>query len=200
MEGMYNQVVNKQYENGNMTKDSNRNISITFVAPQHEKRTRPLYPAFGWQKISKIEYNSLNLRSETLKIGGGSDMKAKTSYFALHFSHLALSLPSHITINGDGMKTHIHNTYDAMGNKLGTTAGEEAEQQNHYYPSGILMASSTGGTIQPYKYGGKELLREAGLDQYDFGARWMDPVVGPRFTTMDPMCEKYYDIWQTRVK
>ena len=48
--------------------------------------------------------------------------------------------------------------------------------------------------MQPYKFGGKELQREAGLDMYDFGARWMDPVVGPRFTTMDPMCEKYYDV------
>ena len=69
MEGMYNQVVNKQYENGNMTKDSNRNISITFVAPQHEKRTRPLYPAFVWQNISDIEYNCLNLRPKAVKIG-----------------------------------------------------------------------------------------------------------------------------------
>ena len=31
-------------------------------------------------------------------------------------------------------------------------------------------------------------------DEYDFGARWMDPTVGARFTTMDPLCEKYYSI------
>ena len=30
------------------------------------------------------------------------------------------------------------------------------------------------------------------LDWYDYGARWMDPVLC-RFTTMDPLCEKYYD-------
>ena len=46
----------------------------------------------------------------------------------------------------------------------------------------------------PYKFGGKELERTAGLDEYDFGARWMDPVIGGRFTTMDPLCEKYYSI------
>ena len=68
------------------------------------------------------------------------------------------------------------------------------EQKNDYYPSGTLMYTSTNGTLQPYKFGGKELERTAGLDEYDFGARWMDPVIGGRFTTMDPMCEKYYGI------
>ncbi|MBR5653417.1 MAG: hypothetical protein IKX22_04985, partial [Prevotella sp.] len=51
-----------------------------------------------------------------------------------------------------------------------------------------------GGTVQPYKFGGKELERTLPLDGYDFGARWMDPVVGGRFTTMDPLCEKYYSV------
>lgn len=32
-----------------------------------------------------------------------------------------------------------------------------------------------------------------GLDLYDYGARWMDAALG-RFTTMDPLCEKYYSI------
>ena len=220
-------------ENGNMTKDLNR-------------------------RISSIQYNLLNL-------------------------------PSHITIKGDGMNTHIDNTYDASGNKLRTTVGRQmtigpirpsslgggaepqggglsgglpgglvnpvpssniittdyrgnaiyrgdtlsmllteegyvtftndttpvyhyylkdhlgsvrvvfdqdgaVEQKNDYYPSGTLMYTSTNGTLQPYKFGGKELERSAGLDEYDFGARWMDPVIGGRFTTMDPMCEKYYGI------
>ncbi len=92
------------------------------------------------------------------------------------------------------------------------------EQRNDYYPSGTLMATSTGGSVQPYKYNfsiergtrklacssereknrqkvnGKELERIAGLDLYDYGARWMDSKIGARFTTMDPMCEKYYHI------
>ena len=68
------------------------------------------------------------------------------------------------------------------------------EQVNDYYPSGTLMYTSTNGTVQPYKFGGKELERTLPLDEYDFGARWMDPVVGGRFTTMDPLCEKYYSV------
>ncbi len=40
---------------------------------------------------------------------------------------------------------------------------------------------------------GKELERTASLDLYDYGARWMNAALG-RFTTIDPMCEKYYGI------
>ena len=34
-------------------------------------------------------------------------------------------MPSHIAIKGDGMNTHIDNTYDAAGNKLRTTVGRQ---------------------------------------------------------------------------
>ena len=32
-----------------------------------------------------------------------------------------------------------------------------------------------------------------GLDWMDYGARWYDPTL-PRWTTMDPLCEEYYDV------
>ena len=64
---------------------------------------------------------------------------------------------------------------------------------NSYYPYGGLMAATTTEGTQPYKYSTKELDRENGLDWYDFHARQMDPMV-PRFTTIDPKCEKYYAI------
>ncbi len=46
---------------------------------------------------------------------------------------------------------------------------------------------------QPYKYNGKELDTEKGLNLYDYSARLMDPVLG-RFSTVDPSAEKYYGI------
>ena len=66
-------------------------------------------------------------------------------------------------------------------------------EEDSYYPYGGLMAATTTEGSQPYKYGTKELNRENGLDWYDFHARQMDPMV-PRFTTIDPKCEKYYAI------
>ena len=43
------------------------------------------------------------------------------------------------------------------------------------------------------KYNGQEFDCMHGLDMYDFGARQQDPTVG-QFTSMDPMCEKYYNV------
>lgn len=47
--------------------------------------------------------------------------------------------------------------------------------------------------VQPLKFLGKEWNHQHGLDLYDFGARLYDPAVG-RWTTMDPLCEKYYSV------
>ena len=47
--------------------------------------------------------------------------------------------------------------------------------------------------VQKYKYNGKEFDTMHGLNMYDYGARQQDPAVG-MFTSMDPLCEKYYNI------
>ncbi len=69
----------------------------------------------------------------------------------------------------------------------------DTEQVTHYYPFGGIMAESSGQSVQPWKYGGKELDRTHGLDAYDFGARtyFADRM---QWGQMDPLCEKYYSI------
>ena len=80
---------------------------------------------------------------------------------------------------------------DHQGNIRGVTDGRgNIEQQNDYYPFGGMMASSTGGAVQPYRYTGKELVRFQGLDWLDYGARWYDPAT-LRWNAVDPMAEKY---------
>ena len=54
---------------------------------------------------------------------------------------------------------------------------------NNYYPYGCLMGAASA-SVQPNKYGGKELYRENGIDWYDFEARFQDPMF-PMFTTQD---------------
>jgi RHS repeat-associated protein len=52
---------------------------------------------------------------------------------------------------------------------------------------------STNQGEQQFKYNGKEYDPMHGLNEYDYGARQYDPARG-QFTTMDPLCEKYYHI------
>ena len=65
-------------------------------------------------------------------------------------------------------------------------------QKLQYYPSGLPWNMSNVPSQQPYKYNGKEFVEMHGLDEYDSRARWYYPAI-MRTTTMDPLCEKYYD-------
>ena len=47
---------------------------------------------------------------------------------------------------------------------------------------------------QPYRFSGKELDKQNGLNWYDFGARWFDVAGVPMWTSVDPLAEKYYHI------
>ena len=78
-------------------------------------------------------------------------------------------------------------------NRLVTSYTGVVQQTTHYYPDGVTHDKSTEQGLQRYKYNGKELDRMHGLDWYDYGARQYDPTIG-QFTSMDPLCEKYYHI------
>ena len=70
-----------------------------------------------------------------------------------------------------------------------------------YYPYGEDMAESAsavspsapGASLQPYRFNGKESQEFADLPYLDYGARFYHPL-SSRWTTMDPMAEKYYSV------
>jgi RHS repeat-associated protein len=88
-------------------------------------------------------------------------------------------------------------------------------EENHYYPFGMKHENynvtrvdfkrypDTGVELVPmpavanasynYKYNGKELQEELGLNMYDYGARNYDPSIG-RWMNTDPLAEKYPNI------
>ena len=101
-------------------------------------------------------------------------------------------------LTGEGYLNRSNGTYhffltDHQGNVRVVTdaAGSQAEEVNHYYPFGALFVTSSN--VQPYKYNGKEAYSQQNLDLYDYGARLYDPLTA-RFTTSDPLCEKYYPL------
>ena len=100
----------------------------------------------------------------------------------------------YITFGIGGIPKYHFYQNDHLGNvRVVSGANGAVEEVNHYYPYGALMGESQNTTTQPYKYNSKELDRTFGLDWYDYGARWLDGV-GGRWSSMDPLCEKYYDV------
>ena len=100
----------------------------------------------------------------------------------------------YMDIAGSVPRYHYFAT-DHLGS-VRTVYGEDgvAEQLLTYdLFGGIIPELSTGMGMQPYGYNGKELDHTHGLDWYDYGARHYDSPIG-RWTTMDPLCEKYYNI------
>lgn len=85
--------------------------------------------------------------------------------------------------------------HDHLGNVRITrnSKGHYSDQSLEYYPSGVLFDRSSQIGRQPYMFGGKEFVSMHGLNEYDFTGRWQDPVI-PRFTSIDPLCEKYYSV------
>ncbi|TWV06055.1 RHS repeat-associated core domain-containing protein [Bacteroidaceae bacterium HV4-6-C5C] len=79
---------------------------------------------------------------------------------------------------------------DHLGNnRVVANASGTVLQTNHYYPFGMSFPEGALSSSQPYKYNGKELDTDRGLNLYDYSARYMDPALG-RFSTVDSKAEK----------
>ena len=91
--------------------------------------------------------------------------------------------------DGEGWKRYVY-VRDVQGN-IRAVVGENnaVAEQTDYYPYGMPMADVNSASAQPFKFGGKELEREGGMDFYDFEARRLDFALG-RFTSPDPLCEQ----------
>ena len=81
----------------------------------------------------------------------------------LHYPHLDYEWRS----DGGTLRQFHYHYYlkDHLGSVRVVLDGDgTVEQVNDYYPSGTLMYTSTNGTVQPYKFGQKELERTLPLD------------------------------------
>jgi RHS repeat-associated protein len=102
-----------------------------------------------------------------------------------------------ILVDGGYIENGVYHYYlaDHLGNnRIVVNQSGTVTQKNHYYPFGMAFAEKfDNGTKQPYKYNDKELDQMHGLNLYDYHVRQYESAIG-RFTTVDPLAEKYYSI------
>ena len=107
----------------------------------------------------------------------------------------------YIDIEQGHVKAYCYSVKDHLGNVRHVdmanprTNRNEIVQVNNYYPFGGIMdeGSRRGADVQNHLYNGKEYDPMHGLNLYDYSARQYDAAIG-QFTSMDPLCEKYYHI------
>jgi RHS repeat-associated protein len=91
--------------------------------------------------------------------------------------------------NGAGYN-YEYNLGDNLGNVRvsfdSATGSARLVQQDDYYPFGMEINRSFTSPKNEYLYNKKELQEELG--EYDYGARFYDPVIG-RWNTIDPLSE-----------
>ena len=102
---------------------------------------------------------------------------------------------------GSGVSySHVWYLKDHLGNnRVMVNSQGDAIKILHYDPYGNQISIGIASTVSfpsnatesPYKYGGKEW--NTTTSTYDFEARYLSPSFH-RFTTMDPLTEKYYSI------
>ena len=190
--------------NGNMTMDLNKGITeikynvrnlpqsirlkITddLSQTEEEKEIKLYYDADGGKRFVEYSDNEYTAYTEN-RIFENGELK----YLLFEGGYASFE-------NGKDKPSYHFYIKDHLGNNR-IVADElgNVEQENHYYPYGTLLM---GGNFtkditsnQRFRYGGKELDRMYGLDWHDFGARWYNSVLC-QWTTMDPLCEKYYSI------
>jgi RHS repeat-associated protein len=121
--------------------------------------------------VAGIEYSGANLEA----IYHGEGRCTPNGATAFHYEYT--------------LKDHLGNArVNFRANGATVTFLEEA----HYYPFGMQMEGigAAAVTQNKYKYNGKELNDDFGLNWYNYGKRWYDPSIG-RFPTIDPLADTF---------
>ncbi|TWV06058.1 hypothetical protein FQ707_14635 [Bacteroidaceae bacterium HV4-6-C5C] len=173
--------------NGTLTKDLNKGInSITYNLlnlPQTLTISNPLGSAT----------NSYTYAADGRKLKTVIGSKTKDYCGNVIYEN---GVFKRILIEGgyiEGGTYYFYLTDHLGNNRVVADVSGNIKQTNHYYPFGMSFAEGIQTSPQPYKYNGKELDTDRGLNLYDYSARYMDPALG-RFSTVDSLVEKYYSI------
>ena len=177
-------------ENGNLTKDLNKNIT----AIQYNCLNLPGRVMFANGNSISYLYDAAGRKLRTVHVLEGDSVT--TDYcgnvvYENGVPKILLTEVGYVSLT-DG-QYHYYLKDHQGNNRVVVDEEGTVEEVNDYYAFGGLMSTSSRQSVQPYKYNGKELDRKGGLDWYDYGARYYDAALG-RWHVVDPMAEEYYSL------
>ncbi len=194
--GLSNGTMNYTYDgNGNLLSNTNtvntaQNTSFSYnllnlplVATKPTGIVTYIYDATG-NKLRKV---STVLNNTTDYISGIQYDGATTPVLSFIQTEEGKAVPT-----SSGGYDYYYYLGDNLGNTrvtFDTQTGAAVQlQKDDYYPFGMEINTSITSPKNEYLYNKKELQEE--LQQYDYGARFYDPVIA-RWTSIDPLAEKY---------
>ena len=182
-----NSNVAKEYSydaNGNLTQDLNKGISSITYNLLNLPQTLSISNSLG------SATNSYTYAADGRKLK--AEIGSKTTEYCGNVIYENGALKRILVDGGyiEGGAYYFYLTDHLGNNRVVANASGSIVQTNHYYPFGMSFAEGTVTSSQPYKYNGKELDTDRGLNLYDYSARYMDPALG-RFNTVDSKAEKY---------
>jgi RHS repeat-associated protein len=193
--------------NGNLIRDNYRNVNIT-----NNQYNLPEVIDFGNNNRINYFYNSTGEKMlRAVSVAGATPIM--TYYFGpfIHEGTQAGTSSLKYILTTEGRILNVgtdlapiwkweYDLKDHLGNVRvvvsphATPGYATLLQENNYYPFGMRMSeisTNSGTCTNQYKYNGKELQTDFGLNWYDYGARFYDPALG-RWHSVDPMMESYY--------
>jgi RHS repeat-associated protein len=173
--------------NGNLKNDSQKGITIDYnylnlpSAISGSKAINYTYDASG-NKLRKVSLNG------TTNYVNGIQHKGDVSIDII-------LTEEGLARNNSGTYSYEYTLADHLGNNRTTfyknpNGSLEVLQRDDYFALGLRRGTQAASNENKYLYNGKELQDELG--QYDYGARFYDPVIG-RWNVIDPMTEKLFN-------
>ena len=184
-------VQNYEYDaNGNATIDGNKGIQLTYNylnLPKTATKGTTVNLAYTYDaegnKLSKNENGTIRNYID------GIEYNPDATIDLIHTEE-------GVAQNNGGTYTYHYNLSDHLGNVRYTfdiyNGVVRMLQRDDYYAFGLRKSiPNNSGAVSlqnKYLYNGKEL--QDGLEQYDYGARFYDPVIG-RWNVVDPLADQY---------
>ncbi|WGK94044.1 MULTISPECIES: RHS repeat domain-containing protein [Flavobacterium] len=189
--------------NGNMTVDKNKNIT-SIVYNHLNLPTKIIFPTgnivysytASGQKMQKIVTEGTNTTT-TDYLGGYHYQNTVLQFFPTVEGYV-----KNTSVSGTNSYSYVFNYTDHLGNvRISYTQNPSTNtltilDENSYYPFGLKHTVSNTvvqGQDYKYKYNGKELQDELGLNLYDYGARNYMADIG-RWGSIDNKSEKYVSL------